>query len=50
MVRVGYDRSGWVKTEKGVRQGYVLSPDFFSLYTQSPMNEIAELDGVNIDG
>ena len=43
VVRVDDDRSGWVNTEKGVRQ-CVLSPDLFSLYTQLVMNQLAKLD------
>ena len=36
--------------EKGVRQGCVLSPDLFSLYTQLALDELAELDGIKIGG
>ena len=36
--------------ERGVRQGCVLSPDLFSLYTQLVMNELTELDGIKIGG
>ena len=50
VVKVDDDRSGWVNIERGVRQGCVLSPDLFSLYTQLVMNEITELDGIKIGG
>ena len=50
MVRVDDDKNGWVNIEKGVRLGYVLSLDLFSLYTQLMMNKLAELDGIKVGG
>ena len=50
VIRIGDEKSGWVNIEKGVRQGCVLSPDLFSLYTQLVMDELAELDGIRIGG
>jgi len=40
----------WVKMEKGVKQGCVLSPELFSLYTESIMNSIAHMEGIKIGG
>ena len=34
-IKIGNHTSDWVKIEKGVRQGCVLSPGLFSLYTES---------------
>ena len=42
--------SDWVKIEKGVRQGCVLSPELFSLYTESIMNSVAYMEGNKIGG
>ena len=50
MVRVGDETSESVDNIRGVRQGCVLSPDIFFLYTQVIMDEISELPGVRIGG
>ena len=50
VVRVGDDVSEWVNIEKGVRQGCVLSPELFSLYTQLVMEEMRDLEGVKVGG
>ena len=50
VVRVGEDTSESVNIERGVRQGCVLSPDLFSLYTQIVMEELREMDGVRMGG
>ena len=50
MNRIEDKKSGWVSIEKGVRQECVMSPDLFSLYTQLVLDELAELDGIKIDG
>ena len=47
VVKIGDDRSDWIKIEKGVRQGCVLSPD---LYSQLVMDEMEQLDGIKIGG
>ena len=49
-VRVGEEASEWFRVERGVRQGCVLSPDLFSLYTQLVMDELVECEGVRIGG
>ena len=50
VVRIGDEKSDWIKIEKGVRQGCVLSPDLFSLYSQAVMDEIADLEGIKVGG
>ena len=50
VVKIGDDRSDWIKIEKGVRQGCVLSPDLFSMYSQLVMDEMEQLDGIKIGG
>ena len=42
--------SGWVNIARGVRQGCVLSPELFSLYTEMIMRKINHMDGVRIGG
>ena len=49
-VRIGDDKSGWTEIQRGVRQGCVLSPDLFSLYSQAVMDELEELEGIRIGG
>ena len=44
VVKIGDDRSDWIKIEKGVRQGCVLSPDLLV------MDEMKQLDGIKIGG
>ena len=50
VVKIGDDKSDWVKIERGVRQGCVLSPDLFSLYSQAVMDEMEDLEGVTVGG
>ena len=38
------------KTKKGVRQGCVLSPNLFNLYTEKIFREVEDMKGVNIGG
>ena len=42
--------SDWVNIARGVRQGCVLSPELFSLYTEMIMRKINHMDGVRIGG
>ena len=50
VVRVEDDRSGWIQIQRGVRQGCVLSPDLFSIYSQAVMDELEDLEGIRIGG
>ena len=50
VVRIGEERSGWMDIQRGVRQGCVLSPDLFSLYSQAVVDELEELEGIRIGG
>jgi len=34
IVRTGHGTTDWFQIEKGVRQGYILSPCLFNLYTE----------------
>ena len=49
-MRVGEETSEWIDIEQGLRQGSVLSPDSFSLYTQLVMQELNWLEGIKIGG
>ena len=50
VVKIGEDRSEWTEIQRGVRQGCVLSPDLFSLYSQAVMDELRNMEGINIGG
>ena len=43
-VKIGNNKTRWVAIERGVRQGCVLSPDLFSMYSQVVMDELEDLD------
>ncbi len=49
-VRIGQEMSDWINIKRGVRQGCVLSPELFSLYTEMIMRKIKHMDGVKIGG
>ena len=50
VVKDGDDKSELINIKRGVRQGCVLSPDIFSLYSQAVMNELEEIEGVKVGG
>lgn len=50
VVRIGDNRSDWIKIKRGVRQGCVLFPDLFLLYSQVIIDEIEDLEGITIGG
>ena len=49
-VRIGQDMSDWVSIARGIRQGCVLSPALFSLYTEMITREISPMDGLRMGG
>ena len=49
-IRIGDEISNYVNIKKGVRQGCVLSPDLFALYSEKILREIKDLNGIKING
>ena len=49
-IKVNNNISGYQKIEKGVRQGCVLSPEFFSLYSEIILRTIKDRPGIRIGG
>jgi len=49
-VRLNDIMSDYMEVMRGVRQGCILSPDLFSLYTEMIMCHIKDLDGFLIGG
>ena len=49
MVKISNIKSYWIKIERDVRQGYVMSPDFFLLYSQFLVNEREDLKAVKVE-
>ena len=49
-MRVGNDTSEYSKIKRGVRQGCVLSPDLFNLYSEQILRELNESGGFVIGG
>ena len=49
-IRANGKRGGWVDIQKGVRHGCILSPDFFTLYSEEALRKIKMCDGVDLEG
>ena len=49
-LRIGDKLTPWRKTKRGVRQGYVMSPDLFALYSETILRSIREAEGIKIGG
>ena len=50
VVRTEHGITEEFKIKKGVRQGCVLSPSLFNLYTEKIFREIEDMEGVNVGG
>ena len=48
--RIDGEMSEFKHIQRGVRQGCVLSPDFFNLYSEMIFREIEDMKGINIGG
>ena len=49
-VRIENKVTDRTEIKRGVRQGCVLSPDFFSLYSQVVMDALKDLEGISVGG
>ena len=49
-VKIGNDVTGDTQIKKGVRQGYVLSPDLFNLYSKIILRGINDFEGIKVNG
>ena len=49
-VRIDDELSGWAKIQRGVRQGCVISPDLFSLYSESILRHLDSCTGITVGG
>ena len=49
-VKIDGEETEWQNIRRGVRQGCVLSPDLFSLYSEIIMRTIRECEGIRIGG
>ena len=49
-VRVDNELSGWAKIQHGVRQGCVLSPDLFSVYSETILCYLNDCSSILMDG
>ena len=50
VVRIENDRSDWIRIQRGVRQGCVLSPNLFSVYSQKIVDKLEDMEGVRVGG
>ena len=49
-IKINNNISGYQRIEKGVRQGCVLSPELFSLYSEIILRTIEDKPGIRIGG
>ena len=49
-VKIGDNLSNEVEIQRGARQGCVLSPDMFTLYSEEVMRELKDMEGIRIGG
>ena len=49
-IRITGEIGEWVDIQKGVRQGCILSPDLFNLYSEEALRKIKTCDGVHLGG
>ena len=49
-VRVGNRETRMQEIKRGVRQGCVMSPDFFNLYAEMIMRKLIDLEGIKVGG
>ena len=49
-IRIKGEQGEWVDIQKGVRQGYNLSPDLFNLYIEETLRKIRMCNGVELAG
>ena len=50
VVRTEHDKTEKFQIKKGVRQGCVLSPSLFNLYTEKIFREVKDMEVVNVGG
>ena len=50
MIRIGEKNSNDCVIRKGVRQGCILSPDLFSLYSETILRELHGVPGISVGG